>query len=424
MARKREKGDNVVHGTGRRLWRPLLLILPAALLWLVPSRPAFAQEPASLPDGAQSLIDSIYNYPQQGAPAGPAAVVKPAFNILDEIKRAQAFLKGRTAGYARQFSKRKVTIVDRRGRKKLRLRFAETVAPNFLLAVENLHERELRAVLITDKGCATDGFEVVRLRSNGVASRFQVRYPEEMAVLAIRTIVHGRYGGWEEVVYTPYSPEIDTPEVRRAGYDYLVDQIGLALADLERRQVRLRALGPLLYSDQLADVIFVLSIIEHMDPERFKSCTAEQEDALIREVLTVIGANAENAYAYSKSPAGARGLFQFMPATYERIRRKYPGAALVRDFVEGSTDHVNAAKASLLLFDSDLADLSRKLLLNVQDDMEAIGRVLAASYNCGPKRVQKSARECNDAWTCRLPAETRIYLEKFDRVWEKRKNLP
>jgi hypothetical protein len=422
MARRGKEGDNVLYGAGRRLRRLLLLIVAAALL--VPLCPARAQGPAELLDVEQNLIDDLYSPPHQGVRIGGGAAVKPVFNILDEIRRAQAFLKGRSAGYARQFSKRKVTIVGRRGKKKLKLRFTEIVAPNFLLAVENLHERELRAVLITDKGCATDGFGVVRLKNNGVASRFQVLYPEEMAVLAIRTIVHGRYGGYEEVVYTPYSPEIDTPEVRRAGYDYLVDQIGIALADLERRQVRLHALGPFLYSDQLQDVVFVLSIIEHMDPERFKSCTREQEDALIREVLTVVGANAENAYAYSKSPAGARGLFQFMPATYERIRRKYPAAALYRDFVRGSTDHVNAAKASLLLFDSDLADLSRKLLLNARDDMEAIGRLLAASYNCGPNRVQKSARECSDAWTCRLPAETRTYLQKFDRVWEKRKNLP
>lgn len=407
--------DGGMHG------RLLLLVVAATLLCAVAwgPLPAHAQPDSLAID--QGPITDIYISPRQGPPAPLAA---PAYNLLDEIKRAQAFLQDRSVGYIKQSGKRKVTIVDRRGRKKLRLRFMTTVVPNFLLAVENLHERELRAVMVTDKGCTTDGFQVTRLKNNGVASRFQVRYPEDMAVLAIRTVVHGRYGGYEEVVYTPYSPEIDTPEVRRAGYDYLLDQIGLALADLERRRVRLPALGALLYSDQLPDVVFVLSVIEHMDPERFKSCAAGQEDALVREVLTVLGANAENAYAYSKSPAGARGLFQFMPATYERLRRKYPAAALHRDFVQGSNDHVNAAKASLLLFDSDLGDLSRKLLVSARDDIEAVGRMLAASYNCGPGRVRKSARECNNSWTCRLPEETRTYLKKFDRVWEKRKSLP
>jgi len=405
---------------GLRRWM-FPVVVAATLLCLSPWRPAPVLGQTELTEPEQNQIIERYITPRPGeAPV----IAAPPFSILDEIKRAQEFLRGKSAGYGKQFTRRKVTIVDRRGRKKLKLRFAESVAPHFLLAVENLHERELRAVLVTDKGCATDGFEVVRVKNNGVASRFQVLYPEEMAVLAIRTIVHGRNGGYEEVVYTPYSPEIDTPEVRGAGYNYLLDQIELALADLERRRVSLRALGPLLYSDQLPDIVFVLSIIEHMDPERFKALPKDQEDTLIREVLTVIGANAANAYAYSKSPAGARGLFQFMPSTYERLRRKYPAAALNRDFILGSTDHVNAAKASLLLFDSDLADLSRKLLLDAGDDVEAIGRLLAASYNCGPGRVQKSARACRDAWTCRLPEETRTYLQKFDRVWEKRKSLP
>ena len=49
-----------------------------------------------------------------------------------------------------------------------------------------------------------------------------------------------------------------------------------------------------------------------------------QRSDLIHEVLTVIGANTVNAYAYSRSPAGAMGLFQIIPPTYKRLRNKYP----------------------------------------------------------------------------------------------------
>jgi hypothetical protein len=48
---------------------------------------------------------------------------------------------------------------------------------------------------------------------------------------------------------------------------------------------------------------------------------------------------------------------------------------------------------------------------------------IAAAYNCGPKRVEKSARACKGQWTCRLPEETRVYLDKFNAVWSVRNAL-
>jgi len=242
-------------------------------------------------------------------------------------------------------------------------------------------------------------------------------------VLALRTMVHSEGKSYKEVVYTPYSPEIDTAEVRKAGLAYLMRQIEVAYRDLKTSNVRLGGFSRLEARVTPTEVALVLSIIEHIDPLRFKNCPEGQETALVHEVLTVIGANTVNAYAYSKSPAGARGLFQFIPKTYNRIREKYPEAKLNRRFVAGCNDHVNAAKASLLLFDSDLGDVSRKWLLSLKRNVRAAGLYLAAAYNCGAKRVEESAKECGNQWTCRLPEETRIYLKKFDVVWDMRKDL-
>ena len=104
------------------------------------------------------------------------------------------------------------------------------------------------------------------------------------------------------------------------------------------------------------EVSLVLSIIEHIDPGRFEHYKGN-EIALVHEVLTIIGANTTRAYSYSKSSAGARGLFQLVPDTYRRLQEKYRSAGLTRDFASGCNDHTNAAKASLLLFDSDLSIL-------------------------------------------------------------------
>ena len=117
------------------------------------------------------------------------------------------------------------------------------------------------------------------------------------------------------------------------------------------------------------------------------------------------------------------GLFQFVPDTYRRLQEKYRSAGLTRDFVSGCSDHINAAKASLLLFNSDLASLPRKWCGPEEKMAGPSACILAAAYNCGPKRVEKSARECKGQWTCRLPEETRVYLEKFDAVWNLRKVL-
>ncbi len=343
------------------------------------------------------------------------------FDISEDIQRGREFLKDKAAGYSRVLEKKRVTFFDKKGRRRERLVSRTIIRPHFLLAVEDLRERKLRQVLITDRGCVTEGFRVIRTRNNGVASRFEVTYPENMAVLALRTTVRSGEGGLKEVIYTPYSPEIDTRQVRKAGLDYLVGRIKLARSELAAKKVRLAEF--LETGDSMPmEVSLVLSIIEHIDPVKFEHYQGN-ETALVHEVLTIIGANTTEAYSYSKSPAGARGLFQFVPDTYKRLAGRYRRAGLKKDFVLGCTDHVNAAKASLLLFDSDLASLPRKVRSAARKDGRSIGRYLAAAYNCGPKRVERSARACKDQWTCLLPEETRVYLKKFDAVWNLRKIL-
>jgi len=345
------------------------------------------------------------------------------FDIRDDVRRGQEFLKQRVAGSVVVREEKHITVSDRKGRKREKVVTAKALKPNFLLAVEDVAERKLRPVLITSTGCATNGFEVKKSHGTGVGSRFEVTYPENMAVLALRTTVRSGPNSFKEVVYTPYSPGIDTWQVRRAGLDYLVQQIDLAHQDLKARNVSLTGFDGLSANTMASDVSLVLSIIEHIDPVRFKNCPQGEENALVHEVLTIVGANTAEAYAYSKSSAGARGLFQLIPDTYRRLREKYPRAGLMKDFVSGSLDHGNAAKASMLLFDSDLADLPRERMADMRQNIRAIGTYLAAAYNCGAGRVQKSARVCGDNWTCRLPEETKLYLKKFDVVWGLRNAL-
>jgi hypothetical protein len=343
-----------------------------------------------------------------------------ALDIMEDIEKAQAILRCRKSGYTERIKKTAIPYKDRRGKTRTRIVRTRIVEPAFLLAVQDLKDRRIKLVRYTSKGCVTDGFEIIMTRKNGVASRFEIVHPRNMAILALRTMVRHKTKGHEEVVYTPYAPEIDTPEIRQAGLNYLRKRIETARADLEEANVQLKGFDALPDAFSLTDIALALSIIEHIDPVRYKNCPAGEETTLVNEVLTIIGANKAKAYDYSRSSMGARGLFQFIPGTYEKILRKYPGAGLKKDFVAGCTDHVNAAKASLLLFDSDLNDLPGDYLRHLSRDATALGRYLAAAYNCGSKRVERSLKNCSSSWTRILPEETRTYLRKFDTVWNMR----
>ncbi|MRR08299.1 MAG: hypothetical protein EG828_15525 [Deltaproteobacteria bacterium] len=197
--------------------------------------------------------------------------------------------------------------------------------------------------------------------------------------------------------------------VRKAGLDYLRNVIGEAKEDLLRRRVYPRSCSAFIDND----ISVVLAIIEHVDPGKFLSGKYPPEK-LINETLVILGANKENAYRYSRSKAGAMGLFQFIPGTYKRIQNLYPGAGLNKDFVRGMEDHQNAAKASFLLFDADMYVLNDSRRQRLLEDPAALGRFLASAYNCGPGRTRGSMERHGDNWTSAIPSETRVYLNKFD----------
>jgi len=396
----------------RRALDTLAATMPADGLCRSPEAPSQSAETADESEESISLENGIA-FKAEGRKGS-----EPGFDIREDIARGQEFLKDKIAGCSQVREEKRVTFI-KKGRKKERLIVRRIVRPNFLLAVEDLKERRIREVLITSRGYVTEGFHVTRIKANGVASRFEVTYPENMAILALRTTVRSG-NGLKEVVYTPYSPEIDTKEVRKAGLDYLMGRITLARSDLAAKRVKLAEFDS--GDGTPMEISLVLSIIEHIDPLRFEHCNGN-EIALIHEVLTIIGANTTEAYRYSRSSAGARGLFQFIPTTYKMLLERYRNAGLMRDFVSGSNDHVNAAKASLLLFNSDLASLPERLWSATRTDGRSLGMFIAAAYNCGPRRVEKSARACEGRWTCRLPEETRVYLDKFNAVWSVRNAL-
>ncbi len=135
----------------------------------------------------------------------------------------------------------------------------------------------------------------------------------------------------------------------------------------------------------------------------------------------------------SVSPAGAMGISQFICPTYARILDESPEAKLDPVFVHGMQDHVNAIKASVTLFDSDMSSWwtpTVKKICSVSTDM--LEDCWAASYNGGPNRLNRVIARRGKEWVkkesvirntrryfaSRLKEETYTYLYKLRSIRE------
>lgn len=388
----------------------LVLLLSFILGSFQTSTPLYAQ----LSDADEEIETDLEESIEITSPVGKRDNIN--FNIFEDIARARAMLERADCGFKvvriKSVKKIKVGKKGKKGQKyKTQVAYGKPELGEFtiLLAVENVPTREIKIVKVHPKlGARSENAVIEPGKSNGVNTKFTIISQEHQIVLALKRPVRSP-GGFKEVVYTPYSEGIDIPVVRKAGLDYLRDVIGDAKNDLLRRRVNPRSCNSFIDDD----ISVVLAIIEHIDPGKFASGKYTPEK-LINETLVILGANKQNAYRYSRSKAGAMGLFQFMPGTYKRIMNLYPQAGLNRDFVRGMEDHQNAAKASFLLFDADMHVLNETRKQRLLEDPPALGRFLASSYNCGPGRTRGSMERHGDNWTSAIPSETQIYLHKFD----------
>ncbi len=352
------------------------------------------------------------------------------FNIFEDIARAKEMLENMTCNFkvvkTAKYEKVKKQVKGKKSKKGSKGNKGKTIIVkvkkgvknelgdfNILLAIENLKTRKIQVVTVHPKfGARAESVAIDPGKSNGVNTKFTIVYPEHHIVLALKRPVRDGTS-FKEAVYTPYSENLDIPDVRKAGLDYLKNVLSKAKNDLIERKVRPLS-GDRFIDD---DVSLTLAIIEHIDPQKFESGKYTTE-RLIHETLVIMGTNKQSAYRYSASKAGARGLFQFIPDTYKRIARLYPRAGLENDFIHGMEDHENAAKASFLLFDADLRALNNGRKDQIMNDPRALGRFLASAYNCGAGRTKGAMDRHGGNWCSGVPSETQIYLKKYDVVWE------
>lgn len=284
------------------------------------------------------------------------------------------------------------------------------------LAFYDLQSREIDYVVMSKKSFLTTGAEVPTISSNGkgitvriirangvntpvtitgqgnaVYLPLLVQYPREK---------NGKF--IEMAYYISTHPGLVTPEVVNAGKLYIRGTIDLARSNLRKKG--------LFISPQVTDMAERLAIVEHIDPWRFRR---ENHPQLFDEVYALYALNQGQTYRYAVSTAGAGGMAQMIPSTYRMIRRLYPQAGLMPDFVKGMRDHVNAAEAMLIYMQMTWRDLIASTTVDeaLQSGIATPMELMAAGYNSNPARLPRYIKRGGENWKNLIPRETQMYIK-------------
>jgi hypothetical protein len=211
----------------------------------------------------------------------------------------------------------------------------------------------------------------------------------------------------EMAYYSSAHPALVSPAVIASGQDYVTTMLDRAAANLAEKGI--------VIDPEIVTIAQHLVIVEHTDHHRFLN---EDRAALFPEILSLYALNQDNTFNYSVSTAGAGGMIQMIPRTYEAIRQQHSGIDLEPDFVNGMRNHANALKAMLLYMNDTWSKLQESS--DVQDAMRngvaTKPELLAAGYNSNPLRLPTYLKNGGAEWRSLIPAETRMYLAIYASV--------
>jgi hypothetical protein len=214
-----------------------------------------------------------------------------------------------------------------------------------------------------------------------------------------------RGGSLHEVAYyVSAHPALMSPEVVKTGQNYVRTMIDLAVKRLKDKGVNVPS--------NLVDIAERLCIVEHADHTRFRN---ENRKALFEEIFALYALNELNTYKHSVSFAGAGGMVQMIPSTYQMIRRMHPGIGLNPDFVYGMRNHGNALEAMLLyMMDTwKLLAASSDVTAALSSGIATWPELMSAGYNSNPAKLPGYIRRGGAGWRTLIPRETQMYLQIY-----------
>jgi len=207
---------------------------------------------------------------------------------------------------------------------------------------------------------------------------------------------------YEMAFYISTHPGIVTPEVVNAGKIYIRNILDTARTNLQKKGIFI--------SPQVADMAERLAVVEHVDHLRFRT---EYHPNIFNDIYALYALNEGQTYRYSVSSAGAGGMVQMIPWTYNMIRSRHSNVGLLPDFVEGMRNHQNAAQAMLLYMQMTWSDLiSNETVYNaVAEKIATPAELMSAGYNSNPAKIPGYIRRGGANWRNLIPKETQIYLQ-------------
>ncbi|MDX6385029.1 MAG: hypothetical protein QOK48_2602 [Blastocatellia bacterium] len=211
----------------------------------------------------------------------------------------------------------------------------------------------------------------------------------------------------EMAYYTSAHPALLSPAVTSAGQSYVRTMLDAAAQRLADRGVTVPV--------DIVDIAEHLCIVEHTDHKRFMN---EDNAVLFPEILSLYALNQGDTYRYSVSSAGAGGMIQMIPRTYQGIREQHPGVSLQSDFVNGMRNHENALEAMLLYMNDTWNKLAESTEIQdaLRNGIASKSEQMAAGYNSNPLRLPTYLKNGGAAWRTLIPAETQIYLRIYSSV--------
>ncbi len=251
---------------------------------------------------------------------------------------------------------------------------------------------------------------VTIVRANGVNTAVRVSDAATGKELTPLTVAYPIVKGGvltEVAYYNSAHPGVLVSDVATAGQTYISTMLDRAVNEL--------AAGGVHVSPDIVDVAEHLCVVEHTDHKRFMS---EPHADLLPEIVALYALNKGNTFHYSVSTAGAGGMIQMIPRTYDSVRQQHAAIPLHTDFVTGMRDHGNALKAMLLYMNDTWTNLAASS--EVQDALRTgiatKPELLAAGYNSNPARLPMYLKNGGANWKTLIPGETQMYLSIYGEV--------
>ena len=245
---------------------------------------------------------------------------------------------------------------------------------------------------------------VKNIRANGVNTPVMIIDAENKAhlPLLVQYPIERNGAYYETAYYISTHPGIVTPEVVNAGKIYIRNILDTARANLQKKGVFI--------SPQVTDIAERLAVVEHVDHQRFRR---EYHPNIFNDVFALFALNEGQTYRYSVSSAGAGGMVQMIPWTYNMIRSRHYNVGLIPDFVEGMRNHQNAAQAMLLYMQMTWNDLISNETISgaVAEKIATPAELMSAGYNSNPAKLPGYIRRGGENWRNLIPKETQIYLQ-------------